>query len=139
MPRLTRKLHAEMMADYAAGVPVTTIAAKYQVHQTAPGKAAKRAGMAMRQQPPTESRAAKRRWQVANPEKRKAHKAVERALADGSLVQKPCEKCGDPNSQAHHEDYSKPLEVNWLCQKDHKARHTELKKATSASTVAKSQ
>lgn len=129
MPRLTRKLHAEMMADYAAGMKVEVIAAKYNVHPTAPCNAARRAGLPMRQdEPPKESRAAKRLWQASNPEKRKAHKAVERALAEGTLIRKPCEKCGNKNSQAHHEDYSKPLEVIWLCQKDHKARHIELKK-----------
>lgn len=34
----------------------------------------------------------------------------------------PCVKCGNIKSQAHHEDYSKPLKVTWLCA----IHHTEL-------------
>lgn len=40
----------------------------------------------------------------------------------------PCEVCGDPNVHAHHEDYTKPLEVNWLCPLHHVERHLQLKK-----------
>lgn len=50
---------------------------------------------------------------------------VRRALRDGRLTQLPCEVagCGDPNSEAHHDDYSKPLEVTWLCFEHHKELH----------------
>lgn len=63
-----------------------------------------------------------------NPEKRSAHKAVERALEKESLIRLPCERCGSDRSQAHHEDYSKPLEVVWLCPLHHMARHREIEK-----------
>jgi len=33
----------------------------------------------------------------------------------GKLIQGNCEKCGSPDSQMHHDDYDKPLEVTWLC------------------------
>lgn len=65
-------------------------------------------------------------WQAANPEKRAAHKRVEVALRNGTLVRLSCERCGDVRSQAHHDDYSKPLEVMWLCQLHHRERHREL-------------
>jgi ribosomal protein S27AE len=65
-------------------------------------------------------------WNAANPEKRKAHKIVENALLRGDLVKQPCERCSAGNVHAHHDDYSKPLEVRWLCPKDHRARHREL-------------
>ncbi len=56
-----------------------------------------------------------RRQRGANPEKYKARTAVGNALRDGCLVLGPCEVCGDSRVQAHHDDYSKPLEVRWFC------------------------
>lgn len=62
-------------------------------------------------------------WKERNREKYLAHKAVENALKAGKLIRGKCE-CGcDRKPQAHHEDYSKPLEVRWLCQQSHKALH----------------
>jgi len=40
----------------------------------------------------------------------------------GKITRKPCEVCGSGDSQKHHDDYSKPLEVRWLC----RAHHLEL-------------
>jgi len=34
-----------------------------------------------------------------------------------------CEACGTPNAEMHHDDYSSPLEVRWLCTECHKAVH----------------
>jgi hypothetical protein len=36
-----------------------------------------------------------------------------------------CMECGTPcrETQAHHEDYSKPLDVVWLCPPCHRAKH----------------
>lgn len=59
------------------------------------------------------------------PEKVLAHRAVNTVLKNGSLIKQPCEECSNPNSQAHHDDYSKPLEVRWLCTKCHTAHHME--------------
>ena len=44
-------------------------------------------------------------------------------LRRGKLLRKPCQKCGDKRSQMHHEDYSKPLAVTWLCRPCHLAVH----------------
>ncbi len=41
----------------------------------------------------------------------------------GTLKRKPCEVCGDVETHAHHADYSKPLDVRWLCAKHHKELH----------------
>jgi len=60
------------------------------------------------------------------PEKEKAHAKVSRAIKSGILVKRPCKICGDFNSQAHHDDYNKPLDVSWLCQKHHDERHSKL-------------
>ncbi len=47
----------------------------------------------------------------------KAHMAVHSAVRDGTLKKpKVCEQCKRGGViQGHHEDYSKPLSVNWLC------------------------
>jgi hypothetical protein len=70
-----------------------------------------------------ERKAATRRYQIArrqrSPEKYKAHMAVNNAVRDGRLIRQPCRVCGG-KAQGHHEDYSKPLEVEWLCFKHHR-------------------
>lgn len=56
-----------------------------------------------------------------------AHNAVARALKKGTLERKPCQMCGETKLvHAHHDDYSKYLDVMWLCVVHHKARHAYL-------------
>ena len=59
--------------------------------------------------------------------KRKAHGLVHTALRNGSLVRLPCKVCGAIKTQAHHDDYDKPFDVDWLCSVHHpyadKLRH----------------
>lgn len=63
-------------------------------------------------------------FRVREREKYLARKRVEKALEYGKLYRKPCEKCGSDNDiQAHHDDYSKPLEVRWLCRMHHLEHH----------------
>lgn len=38
----------------------------------------------------------------------------------------PCSVCGATRGEAHHDDYSKPLDVVWLCRTHHWARHRML-------------
>ncbi len=52
------------------------------------------------------------------PEKYKARNALNNAIRDGKIIRKPCEICG-AKAQAHHDDYSKQLDVRWFCQKHH--------------------
>lgn len=62
-------------------------------------------------------------WRL-NPEKRSARKEVHKALLRGDLKRKPCEECGSiKRVQAHHHDYSKPLDVKWLCTLCHGKEH----------------
>lgn len=59
---------------------------------------------------------------------REHHKArwqVHRALEAGRLIRCPCEVCGAPKVDAHHDDYSKPLEVRWLCRPHHVEHHAK--------------
>jgi hypothetical protein len=63
-----------------------------------------------------------------DPAKQAARRAVINAVRRGRLV-KPtsCEDCGNAAPKralhGHHEDYSKPLEVEWLCTTCHGKRH----------------
>ena len=54
-----------------------------------------------------------------------AHNAVQTAIDNKTIVrQRKCEACGGRrNVVAHHADYNKPLDVNWLCRKCHGAWH----------------
>lgn len=64
-------------------------------------------------------------WSKANPEKRKAHSKINNMLRDGKLI-KPdnCDDCGEKTKLfGHHEDYSIPEVVMWLCDICHKQRH----------------
>ena len=58
-------------------------------------------------------------WRLKNKEKRSAHNAVFVRLKNGTLKKKNCEVCGEKKVDAHHEDYSKLLDIVWLCKKHH--------------------
>lgn len=62
------------------------------------------------------------RWRARNPDKLRAENAVKAAIRRGDLVRQPCEACGE-KAQAHHEDYSRPLDVRWLCPLHHARQH----------------
>lgn len=72
---------------------------------------------------------ARKEWRERNREKQRAHSAVARALKKGIIERRCCEVCCDPlkKTEAHHDDYSKPLDVIWLCDEHHKLRHIELR------------
>jgi hypothetical protein len=67
---------------------------------------------------------AQKQRRIKYPEKEKAHRIVYYAIKSGKLASQLC-FCGN-KAQAHHDDYSKPLEIKWLCQKHHDQRHKEL-------------
>lgn len=54
--------------------------------------------------------------------RRKARTILNHAIRDGKLKRKPCQVCGE-KAEAHHDDYSKPLEVKWFCFKHHREHH----------------
>jgi len=60
-----------------------------------------------------------RRRRARNPEKYKARTAISEAIRQGRLSPQPCRVCNN-KAQAHHHDYSKPLEVDWLCFRHHR-------------------
>ncbi len=64
-------------------------------------------------------------WKKRNPEKVKASQIVNKAIKDGKISKsKFCYDCKRKTSlSGHHLDYSRPLEVLWLCSSCHKLRH----------------
>jgi len=62
---------------------------------------------------------------VYNPLAEKARVAISHAVADGKLERQPCETCGD-KGEAHHDDYSKPFDVRWLCRAHHMELHRKV-------------
>lgn len=65
------------------------------------------------------------RYLGKNPDRKRATSCVNNAVRDGRLMKKPCEVCGHPIVQAHHDDYSKPLDVRWLCVQHHNEHHIQ--------------
>lgn len=72
-----------------------------------------------------------------HPTKKNAQKCVDAAIAAGVLTRPDrCFGCGCPDTEhrieAHHHDYSRPLDVIWLCTPCHRkmdmARQTEEKR-----------
>ena len=45
------------------------------------------------------------------------------AIARGKIKKQPCEVCGLELTEAHHDDYNKPMEVRWLCNRHHHEWH----------------
>lgn len=63
-------------------------------------------------------------YRKRNREVQRAHSIVARAIARGKLNRQPCSVCGVTNYiEAHHPDYSRALEVVWLCEMHHKEHH----------------
>lgn len=48
---------------------------------------------------------------------------VRLALKYGRLKRNPCEVCGNKKVEAHHDDYTKQLNVRWLCKNHHEEVH----------------
>lgn len=64
------------------------------------------------------------KWKSENEsEKVAARFAARYAVKTGKILKYPCEICGELKVEGHHKDYSKPLDVNWLCQLHHREVH----------------
>lgn len=69
-------------------------------------------------------KAARRKSRTKDPIKNRARNRVYRAIKAGTLVRPDaCEECGRScRPEAAHKDYSRPLDVMWLCRKCHAVR-----------------
>ena len=65
-----------------------------------------------------------RRFRLSNPEKLAAQLAIRKAVQKGVLVRpSACGDCGLAcKPDAHHDDYSHPLNVIWVCRRCHVQR-----------------
>lgn len=63
--------------------------------------------------------------------KANARSVLKMALRRGTLWRKPCEVCSHYETQAHHDDYDKPLEVRWLCEKHHLKHHGKSRRTST--------
>lgn len=72
-----------------------------------------------------------RQWRQSHPltqpqrTKANARSYAKVYLRRGKLSRQPCEICGNPSTQMHHDDYSKPLAVRWLCPTHHHDLHNK--------------
>lgn len=70
-----------------------------------------------------------RRWVGEHADRRKAHSIVNYALRSGQIKKaEHCLNCGAGEGlEAHHPDYSRPLDVVWLCVPCHRQTHAMIK------------
>ncbi len=74
----------------------------------------------------------------ADPERRR--RGIARAYANvylrrGKINRERCERCGAADSEMHHDDYDKPLNVRWLCRECHLQIHRIPKQTVTPSTT----
>jgi len=55
--------------------------------------------------------------------KKLARNTLNKYVSIGKVDKLPCEVCGIEKTEAHHDDYTKPLDVRWLCRKHHVEHH----------------
>ena len=66
-------------------------------------------------------------WIDQNKVRRAAHVILGNAVKYGKVQKQPCWVCGT-NAEAHHPDYSRPLDVVWLCSSHHRETHNLISK-----------
>ncbi len=72
-------------------------------------------------------------------DKEKAHAVNKVAIAieQGKLVRNCCEICGEIKTHGHHNDYSKPLNVKWLCPSHHFQLHARLRRSGKTKSISR--
>lgn len=74
------------------------------------------------------STAAKVAWLQRNKDRRAAHVLLGSAIKSGTVSKLPCAVCGSQKRvHGHHDDYTKPLDVRWLCPKHHAEHHRKMR------------
>ena len=55
--------------------------------------------------------------------RKKARRITKNLIRSGKLKKGTCVVCGSSTVVAHHEDYSRPDDIIWICEKHHKLYH----------------
>lgn len=104
---------------------------KYREYDNARANNPKRVEARKSYQKTPEGRAAqaraKRVYLERYPMRRAAHIIVGNAVRDGKLIKPEAyESCGSQHKiEGHHDDYTKPLSIRWLCQSCHNEWHRQ--------------
>ena len=77
----------------------------------------------MRKLNPNKKKAEVDAYRKKYPERMSAYAAVKTALKSGKIKKEKCFYCKRKDTQAHHEDYSKKLDIIWVCPIHHKILH----------------
>ena len=81
--------------------------------------------------------ATRKRYRENHPEKARALSLLHYRVAKGLIVRPSiCSECGGSPApgmyiDAHHSDYSKPYDVDWLCRSCHGKRHRKYKETAA--------
>lgn len=70
-----------------------------------------------------------------HPERTAAARITYNAVKRGEIKRQPCWVCGD-KAEAHHPDYSRPLDVVWLCLVHHRQAHGIARRIDNEDVVA---
>lgn len=106
-----RELNIEYVREYdkkRAMTPVR-VEARRLYAKTDAGKAAKNKAL--------------RNYREKHTDRYFAHVALGNAVRDGVVKKQPCLICGETKVEGHHPDYSRPLDVVWMCKKHHTETH----------------
>jgi hypothetical protein len=76
---------------------------------------------------PEKLRERDKKYRIIYKDQINAKHKVKNALKRGKIRRVSCEVCGSEKTHAHHEDYSKPLDVWFLCPIHHVGRHKRLR------------
>lgn len=66
-------------------------------------------------------------YSPAHAEKINARRLFRNAYRRKEIIKGNCEVCGAERVDAHHDDYSKPLDIRWLCRTHHAEHHAKHK------------
>jgi hypothetical protein len=80
----------------------------------------RKAGKRWRERNPGWAAKAALLYRRRHPTETKARRDANNALSSGRIARLPCEVCGTLNTEKHHDDYTRPLDVVWLCPEHHR-------------------